>query len=352
MPHDQDLVSRVLAAARAAVLGEVQRLLQDRRRTGYGPLYDLLADYPLRGGKGLRPAICLSAARAVGGRTDQALLSATALELLHNGFLVHDDVEDGSQFRRGRLTLPESHGVPVAINVGDATNVMAIAVLLENLTTIGVRKALLVLREFERMARESVEGQAIELAWIADGRFDLSDRDYIRMAYKKTCWYTVIAPLRIGVVCGSAPGIRAPIDDDLARLIELGFLAGIAFQIQDDLLNLEADEALYGKESAGDLWEGKRTVMVLHFVRTASAAARERALRLLRQPRAEKAPAEVAWLATAMTELGSLDHGRAMAREYCQRALEVEAAVLPGANGSDDRRFLREIINYVIDRVS
>src|SRR5260370_18030972 len=72
---------------------------------------------------------------------------------------------------------------------------MAIAVLLENLTTIGVRKALLVLREFERMARESVEGQAIELAWIADDRFDLSDRDYVRMAYKKTCWYTVIAPL-------------------------------------------------------------------------------------------------------------------------------------------------------------
>ncbi len=352
MPHDEILVSRVLAEARAAVLGEVERLLKDRRRTGYGPLYDLLADYPLRGGKGLRPAICLSAARAVGGRTDQALLSATALELLHNGFLVHDDVEDGSQFRRGRATLPESHGVPVAINVGDATNVMAIAVLLENLTSLGVRKALLVLREFERMARESVEGQAIELAWIADGRFDLADRDYVRMAYKKTCWYTVIAPLRIGVICGSAPGIGAPSEDELAALIELGFLAGIAFQVQDDLLNLEADEALYGKESAGDLWEGKRTVMLLHFVRTADRPDRERALRLLRHPRSGKAPAEVAWLAGAMAEAGSLDHGRAVAREYCERALEVETTSLPSGSGGADRRFLREMINYVIDRVN
>ena len=341
----------MLAEARAAVLAEVERLLAARRRTGYGPLYDLLADYPLRGGKGLRPAICLSSARAAGGRTDQALLSATALELLHNGFLVHDDVEDGSLFRRGRVTLPESHGVPVAVNVGDATHVMAIAVLLENLTAIGVRKALLVLREFERMARECVEGQAIELAWIAENRFDLTDRDYVRMAYKKTCWYTVIAPLRIGVICGSAPGINAPLEDELAQLIEFGFLAGVAFQIQDDLLNLEADSGLYGKEFAGDLWEGKRTVMLLHFVRTASPPTRDRALRLLRRPRSEKSAAEIGWLAEAMVEAGSLEHGRALAREYCQRALSVEPTSLPAGNG-DDRRFLREMINYVIDRMN
>ena len=76
--------------------------------------------------------------------------------------------------------------------------------------TLGVRKSLLVLREVERMARESVEGQAIELGWIADERFDLEDRDYVRMAYKKTCWYTVIAPLRIGVICGARPGAGHP----------------------------------------------------------------------------------------------------------------------------------------------
>ena len=99
----------------------------------------------------------------MGGRTEQALLSATALELFHNAFLVHDDVEDGSQFRRGKVTLFETHGVPVAVNVGDATNVLALDLLLGNTTAVGVRKALLVFREVERMARESVEGQAIEL---------------------------------------------------------------------------------------------------------------------------------------------------------------------------------------------
>src|SRR5262249_165375 len=197
MSYDDVLVSRVLAQARADVQAELERVFARRRRTGYGPLYDLLADYPFREGKGLRPAICFAACRAVGGRTAQALLSGTALELFHNAFLVHDDVEDGSQFRRGKVTLFESHGVPVAVNVGDATNVLALDLLLGNTTSIGVRKALLIFREVERMARESVEGQAIELGWIAEGRFDLGDRDYVRMAYKKTCWYTVIAPLRI-----------------------------------------------------------------------------------------------------------------------------------------------------------
>ncbi len=350
MAHDELLVARTLAEARHDVQAEVARLVAARRRTGYGPLYDLLEDYPLREGKGLRPAICLAAARAVGGRTDQALLSATALELLHNGFLVHDDIEDGSSFRRGRATLFESHGVPIAINVGDATNVMSVAVLLENVAQIGVRKSLLVLREFERMARESVEGQAIELDWIATHDFDLTDRDYVRMAYKKTCWYTVIAPLRIGVICGSRPGAAAPAEDELTPLVGLGYHAGIAFQVTDDLLNLVADETLYGKESAGDLWEGKRTVMLLHFVRTASPPTRDRALRLLRTPRRDKDPTEVAWLAQAMAAAGALDHGRAVAREYSERALELDDSGFPSTEDSDDRHFLREMLNYVIDR--
>lgn len=351
MAHDEALVSRVLAEAREEVRGELERLLEARRSTGYGPLYDLLADYPFREGKGLRPAICFAACRAAGGRTEQALVSATALELFHNAFLVHDDLEDGSQFRRGKVTLFAAHGVPVAVNVGDATNVLAMGMLLGNTSTLGVRKAMLVLREIERMARESVEGQAIELDWIRAGRFDLEDSDYVRMAYKKTCWYTVIAPLRIGVICGSPPGPQAPLDGELIPLIELGHLAGIAFQICDDLLNLEGDEALYGKERYGDLYEGKRTVMLMHFVRTARGRVRQRALRILRTPRPRKRPEDVDWLYGAMVEAGSLAHGRAMAAEFSQRALELDAAGFPFLRDNEDRRFLREMLRYVIDRL-
>ena len=349
--HDVELVARILARARADVLAELEGLFERRRRTGYGPLYDLLADYPFREGKGLRPAICFAACRAVGGRTEQALVSATALELFHNAFLVHDDIEDGSEFRRGRVTLFKEHGAPVAINVGDATNVVAMDFLLQNTTRLGVRKALLVFREVERMARESAEGQAIELGWIQAGEFTLADRDYVRMAYKKTCWYTVIAPLRIGVICGSGPGPLAPLEEELRPLIELGFLAGIAFQIHDDLLNLEADENLYGKEAAGDLWEGKRTVILLHFMRTATGRTRSRALGILRTPRAAKDPADVAWLLDAMSDAGSLEHARALARDYSERALAVDETRLDWLGEGDDRRFLRDMLSYVIERV-
>ena len=350
MAHDEALVARVLAEARREAREELERLFARRRETGYGPLYDLLSDYPFREGKGLRPAICLAACRAAGGRTEQARVSAAALELFHNAFLIHDDVEDGSQFRRGQVTLFEAHGVPIAINVGDATNVLAMGHLLANAELLGVRKTLLILREVERMARESVEGQAIELAWIREGRYDLGDRDYARMAYKKTCWYTVIAPLRIGVICGAPPGPASPLDGELTPLIELGHLAGIAFQISDDVLNLQADQELYGKEISGDLLEGKRTIMLLHFMRTAAARSRARALDLLRLPRAEKPPAEVDWLLGAMVEGGSLDYGRSLARSYSEQALELDARGLPFLLENDDRRFLREMLRYVIDR--
>ncbi len=313
-------------------------------------LYDLVADYPFREGKGLRPAICLAACLAVGGHTDQARLSAAALELFHNAFLVHDDVEDDSEFRRGSVTMLRQHGVPVAVNVGDATNVLAMQLLLDNIKVLGVRKTLFVLREVERMARESVEGQAIELQWIRDNQFDLSDRDYVRMAYKKTCWYTVIAPLRVGVICGRAPGVRAPLEDELLPLIELGFLAGIAFQICDDILNLEADEEVYGKESGGDLWEGKRTVMLLHFLRSTSDAGRSRAMRLLCCPRSMKAAGEVAWLRHVMTESGSIEYGRSVARRFTSQALELDASLNSFFEDNEERRFLSEMLTYVVER--
>jgi geranylgeranyl diphosphate synthase type II len=351
MSHDEALVGRILDEARALVRARLEVLFQERRQTGYGPLYDVLADYPFREGKGLRPAICLAACRAVGGLTDQALGTATALELFHNAFLTHDDVEDVSEFRRGGATLFQAHGVPAAINAGDATNVLALGMLLDNVASLGVRKALLILKDVERMARESVEGQAMELAWIARHDFDLGDDDYVRMAYKKTCWYTVIAPLRLGVICGAPPGPQAPLDDELAPLIELGHFAGIAFQICDDLLNLEADPALYGKEQSGDLWEGKRTIMLLHFVRTARGRERERALRVLTTPRPQKRLDDILWLRERMEARGSLRYGRLLAEQYYERATATDGALHTLFLENDDRRFLREMLRYVIDRI-
>jgi geranylgeranyl diphosphate synthase type II len=322
-----------------------------RRSEGLGVLYEQLADYPFRVGKGLRPGLVYAACQAMGGTPAQAENSATAIELFHNGALVHDDIEDSSDFRRGDDTLFRMHGVPIAINAGDATYVFCLSLLLGNVERLGVRKALRILQEFERLSRESVEGQALELSWIRKERWDLGDEDYLEMAYKKTCWYTMIAPMRLGIVAGSTPVQVADLEKNLTGVIELGYLAGIGFQVQDDLLNLTADEVLYGKEVSGDLFEGKRTIMLLHFLREAPAAQRRRAIALLTRPRAEKDPDDVRWLLDAMHAAGSIDYGRAFARRFIERALAFEPEGLAFMPKGKHRQFLREVLNYVIYRL-
>jgi geranylgeranyl diphosphate synthase type II len=349
--YDRELVSSVLARTREMTSTTLRNFFDERRSSGLETLYDQLSDYPFREGKGLRPGIVYSACRAMGGTDAQAVNTATAVELFHNGALVHDDIEDVSEFRRGGATLFRRHGVPIAINAGDATYVLCLSLLLRNVEALGVRKALKILQEFERLSRESVEGQAIELEWIRTANYDLSDRDYVRMAYKKTCWYTIIAPLRLGVVCGSRPAAAAEFERNLLGLLELGLLAGIGFQVQDDLLNLTADEVLYGKEISGDLFEGKRTIMLLHFLRTAAPRIRARAIKLLNKSRRKKTTDEIRWLHEAMERNGSFVYGRDFAKSYIERALAFEAEGLAFMPENDHRRFLREMLKFVIFRL-
>src|SRR5277367_4236542 len=99
----------------------------------YGPMSSHLS----RAGKGLRPALCLATCGAFGGDLDQALPSAVAIELLHNAFLVHDDIEDASEFRRGKPTMHREYGVPLAVNAGDAMNALSLRVLKRNLSALG-----------------------------------------------------------------------------------------------------------------------------------------------------------------------------------------------------------------------
>jgi geranylgeranyl diphosphate synthase type II len=253
-----------LAECRQLILREIEEIIPKHGRTRTR-LYDLILDYPLRSAKALRPALCVATCRALGGHLESVLLSASVLELYHNAFLIHDDVEDGSESRRDELTLHRQQGVPIAVNVGDAMLAMTLEPLLDNMRTLGLGKALRILQVVARMARESAEGQAIELEWVRDGNWKLSDADYVRMVYKKTSWYTFITPTIVGCVIADAGQRRT------VALRKFASLLGIAFQMQDDILNLTAERERYGKEIDGDLWEGKHTVLLLHMMRTVAA---------------------------------------------------------------------------------
>jgi len=112
-----------------------------------------MRDYPGRGGKGLRPTLCIATCGAFGGQSEDAVEIATAVEMFHNAFLIHDDIEDESINRRGRRCMHLEHGIPLAVNTGDSLNLAAIETVLKNILTLGLARTLALINEIIRMCR-------------------------------------------------------------------------------------------------------------------------------------------------------------------------------------------------------
>jgi geranylgeranyl diphosphate synthase type II len=194
-PPAGSLVARYARATRA----ELARYLAIEGSAPF--LGELMADYPGRGGKMMRPAICIANARIFGDGLGEdyvpAIRCAAAIEMLHNALLIHDDVQDGSDERRGRPTLHAMHGVPLAINAGDALMFSAFQPLIDAVRPLGSDVARQVLDVTMAMARHTAEGQALELGWRDRNITDLTEADYLQMALKKTAWMGMIWPAQL-----------------------------------------------------------------------------------------------------------------------------------------------------------
>ncbi|MCA9652836.1 MAG: polyprenyl synthetase family protein [Myxococcales bacterium] len=376
-PNPETSLDEYLEETRALVIERLDELLPRTRDDG--GLYELMRDYPRRGGKMLRPAICLAMGRALGGSIDSLLPSAVVLELYHSAFLIHDDVEDESELRRGRPTMHRAHGIPIAVHVGDAMLAACLRPLLDNVEIIGLGPALAVLEEIATMARETAEGQMMELRLASSGHWDLPDATYLRLIHKKTSWYSFIAPLRVaGIIVRSAPS-------RLASLFRLGTLLGSAFQLQDDVLSLRGEAGNTGKDTRGDLWEGKHTVILAHALRTAPPRERARALehlarrrstpveRCIEELRAEGALSEVVAerlrgaslevertpardgecvreLQRLIEQQGSLVHARALAARHAAGARRSLEGLCVHASAGPDLDFLEQLVAFVGER--
>jgi geranylgeranyl diphosphate synthase type II len=381
-PTAADLLDGYLATCMEACDSQIQRLY-GAGKSGANGLYDLILDYPLRGGKALRPGLCIATCLGLGGHLEAILPTAATLELYHNAFLIHDDIEDESWWRRGKPTLHIDHGIPIAVNVGDAMLSLSLQPLLDNVERVGLGPALRILRAVAHMTRRTVEGQALELDWVRNNTWQLDDADYLNMVELKTSWYSFITPLQVGAVAAGA-GL-----EQLEPLESLGRHLGAAFQITDDLLNLRADPEDYGKEIGGDLWEGKRTLMLLHALRNAGADDHSRAVQILakRRPSADRelelddildrliargelsraGRAEIAayhhgqrssesknlddvrWLYGLMQRVGSFKHARDVAARHAREA----ATILGGLEWlpqSRHRDVLESLVDYVHGR--
>lgn len=309
-------------------------------------LYEPLADYPRRGGKGLRAALCLAACDAYGGSESDALAAATAIELAHSAFLIHDDIEDGSCWRRGRPTLHRQEGMPLALNAGDALAVLSFDILQHGAERLGRQLAWRILEEFSSAIWRTLEGQALELGWCRDGVIDLTPRDYLELILRKTCWYTTIAPLRIGALIGSRGRT------DLEALSRFGLFLGGAFQITDDVLNLTGCQTSYGKEVRGDLREGKRTLMVIHLLSVAAPAHRDALVALLLAAEAERTDDQLDWLAGLLVEYDSISFAQRFARGVAEAAAAAFPEAFKTAIRPEKAEAIRHLINYVVERTN
>jgi geranylgeranyl pyrophosphate synthase/uncharacterized protein with NAD-binding domain and iron-sulfur cluster len=310
-----------------------------------GHLYGLVRDFLDRAGKGLRPALCIATARALGGRAEDAYPAAAGIEMLHNAFLVHDDIEDGSHWRRGAATMHRSAGVPIAVNVGDAMNALAMRLFRKAGDRLGPAAALRIFDEVDHLLVETLEGQATELGWVRDNDLTLGVDDYLRLVLKKTAWYSFIHPLRIGAL------VANPDDSELDRFDRFGYLLGVVFQITDDVLNLSGNIARYGKVIDGDLWEGKRTLVLTHALGRAGRADRAWITSFLARPGERRLPREVLRLHQIIATAGSLQWAQQVATGFAEAAArEFDNSAFAGVSANPDLDWLRDCIGFLAQR--
>jgi geranylgeranyl diphosphate synthase type II len=306
-------------------------------------LYEMMRDYPSRSGKGLRPSILLIFCRAFGGDTKKAINTAAALELFQNWIVIHDDIEDGSEMRRGLPALHIKHGLPLALNAGDALAGKMWEFLCDNRIIIGAETALDVIEQFLIMYAETTSGQHVELSWVHNKRWDLNRQDYFGMCRKKTAWYTCMTPAWTGALIAGA-------DIKYKEVIfDFGMDLGIAFQIQDDVLNLIGDEKIYGKEIGGDLWEGKRTLITIDLMKKANEFEKKFLKSVFDMPRVDKQKANIDEIMRLIRHYGCIDSAMTTSIELATKARQSFTR-LDGAIDESQRRIILEMIDFMIDR--
>jgi geranylgeranyl diphosphate synthase type II len=284
------------------------------------------------GGKRLRAILVLLSCEAVGGRAGRALEAAAAVEILHNFTLVHDDIMDGARTRRGRPTVHVRWDVNMGLLSGDILLGLAYRHLLRTRSTI-----LPVLADlFTTGVIEVCEGQALDLEF--ESRSDVTVEEYFGMIEKKTGRLIALST-ELGARIGG--GATAHVE----ALGRFGHHLGRAFQIQDDLLDVVADEATFGKAIGGDIVAGKRTFLLLRALERARG--RDRAvLRALLTPGRRRADTRrdfVRRVTTMYHRYGVLEEARELVARNTQHALESLDA-LPARNATDMLRWLSLVL--------
>jgi octaprenyl-diphosphate synthase len=280
------------------------------------------------GGKRIRPAVLLMAARLSGYKGDRAVLYAAVIEFIHTATLVHDDIIDDSELRRGRLAVHSRWGNDVTVLLGDYLYIKSMAMALTHDT-------LDIVRLLCDVTLRMIEGELYQLT--KNGDPDITEEEHFDIIRRKTA-YLFGGSAQIGGMLGSV----TPEQQEALR--EYAFNLGIAFQVVDDLLDFTGDAAALGKPIGADLREGKMTLPLIHLLRQGQPAGE----RIVRDIIATRTVAEQQWneLLQMLNEHRSIDYAFRRAEEFAERARKPLSAFPP----SSERDALLALPDYVVSR--
>ena len=343
--HDMGDVSHLLPNAQGASLntsiGEIKDLVELRieRALTHSKL-DRLSGAMMHllegGGKRLRATLPWLVAKAVGDTHSGLLDVGAAIEIIHNFTLVHDDIMDDDDVRRGRPAVHKAYDLPTAINAGDAM----LAIAFEAMAVAeGIEPELLpfLVKRIGRMVRKCSEGQQLDIEF--EDREFVSEEEYIEMIHGKTA--------AMFLTCAEVGSHLAGADDEIIQCMhDWGLALGLCFQLMDDLIDVLSDSDTLGKPSGSDVAQGKRTLMVIHALKQPPSDSKDDLLAVL--GKGDNVTAEqVARGHQALHDLGSIEYAKAKAEAYHRKAHDC----LDRLAESPALIALRELTDYQLNRI-
>ena len=287
------------------------------------------------GGKKIRPSLVVLSSEAVGGTAEVAIKTAAAVELIHTFSLIHDDIMDKDDMRRGKPSVHVLWGESMAILAGDTLFSKAFETVLETpVNSISYERVLNALKTVVDSCIKICEGQASDMCF--EGNFEVNEDEYMNMIYKKT-GALIAAATRSGAILGGGN------PEEVEILTEYGRLIGLAFQIQDDYLDVVSEEENLGKPVGSDIVEGKMTLMVVHALSNASDKDKEELISILK----DGEDTDVERAIELFEKYGSINYARDIAIKNVDNAKNL----LKTLDESEATVSLAMIADYVLQRI-
>ncbi|BBO69551.1 octaprenyl diphosphate synthase [Desulfosarcina alkanivorans] len=322
-----DLKQKIIAAV-ADDVDAIEKALADNLKPHFDLVSDVAGHILFAGGKRLRPLLMVLCARLCGFSGDQVVRFSTIFEYLHAATLLHDDLVDGADLRRGRQVAHQKWDNPTAVLTGDFLLARGLSIAADT----GLNE---VIRTIARITENMSQGEIRQLE--RKGDVTLSEDAYVEVIRCKT------AVLFQGA-CRTGALVAGAGTDIVQALTDFGYHLGLAFQMADDLLDYTQDSRSLGKRAGADLREGKMTLPLIHAFSHAPDGQREHMVSILKNP--DFTPAEFAEFVDMLHRYGGIAYTRSLAAEHIQTA----TAALDAFDHGPVREILTDIADYALVR--